>query len=932
MTFFYIYKKPDGTLAIGSVEDTAVVADGGYVSPWSVKFTLSKQGIDIVDVFYSEADALQALAKKVQATMAASEISAMSEKDITGSVSVAKKGTQYDVLKVDNGHYWSSYDYYVVDLSNGTVVCSSSTLAYAKSALADLESGYYDSAHYMSQKDYGATIELPPSAVKQQAQLLNPKKPKEAKQKSPLPSLVSSEQKKGYSLLNMSDGTYGVFVPSTNQYKFGYKTVTGAAKQAAKLMQGSWQFGAMGIDPSDEGVEQLLGAYESRLKDIYEQAAREMAEKQAKAMAKFVAKREKLLAEVASGNMTQAQYDEWLKSQTMTQKWYKDMVDGLSNDLVSADKKAMEMLNGYVPRAYAEGINYGTYEVETGVNVNTGFTLYNESAVARLVSNPEGSLLPDLPDPKVDELKDALWSKTKINSCVTQSILQGESIPSAALRLATVVGMSNRAAMRTARTAIGCAQNQGHLDAYKRAKGMGIEVKKQWMTTSDARARYSHRALDRETVELEEAFSNGLEYPKDPNGPAQEVYNCRCRIRGVLPKHEYDDLPKYTREGVPYEEWKNEHQTKLAAQKEKYQKQLEKLQAQEADLKNQLPENKKYSGIWKNDVTLEDYEAKKGSIQAKEDYYLQQIANAPNTPYGDAKVAEAKKHLLDLHDFQTKGEKYAAAKESVQKQLDAIKEQKQAVTKKLVGAGAHMTYSDERKAAALSWSSQRSADKVLRHYTSDVWRGATQSERSAVYGYTSGSGRYNRPLSGFDGYWGPSNYKGIGNVDLDREGGGEDIRRMTDMLSRSSFNEDIWLRRGCDYDAMESFFGMDFGTLDSLGSDELEALVGTTNRIGGFVSCGTAAEGGTGFGGRCDLRIFLPSGTNAIYAEPFSAYGYGGGRNWDGVSEQSSFGTEFETIIQRGTSFTCTKIERSGYRLSIELEAHPEDGYDLWGQ
>jgi hypothetical protein len=182
------------------------------------------------------------------------------------------------------------------------------------------------------------------------------------------------------------------------------------------------------------------------------------------------------------------------------------------------------------------------------------------------------------------------------------------------------------------------------------------------------------------------------------------AHNCRCAMRYVLPDHEYDDLPDKTKEGVAYEDWKNEHQTKLEAQKDKLKQNLADLQAQEAQVKATMPQNKTYSGIWKGDVTLDDYESKKASIPAKEDYYLQQIANAPKTPYGDSVVAQAKKHLQDLHDFQTKGEQYSAAKDAVGTQLGAIQDKKKAVTKKLAKIGITDTYSEERKANALSWS------------------------------------------------------------------------------------------------------------------------------------------------------------------------------------------------------------------------------------
>ena len=42
------------------------------------------------------------------------------------------------------------------------------------------------------------------------------------------------------------------------------------------------------------------------------------------------------------------------------------------------------------------------------------------------------------------------------------------------------------------------------------------------------KTRDSHRAMNGETVPYNEKFSNGLKYPLDENGSAEEVINCRC--------------------------------------------------------------------------------------------------------------------------------------------------------------------------------------------------------------------------------------------------------------------------------------------------------------------------------------------------------------------------------------------------------------------
>lgn len=84
-------------------------------------------------------------------------------------------------------------------------------------------------------------------------------------------------------------------------------------------------------------------------------------------------------------------------------------------------------------------------------------------------------------------------------------------------------------AYRIARTELGMAMNTGHdLGARQAADEFGLEMEKGWASARDDRVRDSHAALHGEFVPMDEAFSNGLMYPGDPDGPAEEVINCRC--------------------------------------------------------------------------------------------------------------------------------------------------------------------------------------------------------------------------------------------------------------------------------------------------------------------------------------------------------------------------------------------------------------------
>ena len=132
------------------------------------------------------------------------------------------------------------------------------------------------------------------------------------------------------------------------------------------------------------------------------------------------------------------------------------------------------------------------------------------------------------------------------------------------------------------------------------------------------------------------------------------------------------------------------------------------------------------------------------------------------------------------------------------------------------------------------------------------------------------------------------------------------------------YDFDIWTNRGVGYKGMDDFFGIDMNDF-YLSESELSAkLVGTNPTEYGFMSMGVSK--GYGFDRDIKLNVYVPKGTKMMYAEPFSAFGNGDGHSWNGVSKQSSFGHEAEMILQRGTQFRVTKVEKSNEKWYIDME------------
>lgn len=305
-----------------------------------------------------------------------------------------------------------------------------------------------------------------------------------------------------------------------------------------------------------------LTELEKELKKVYKQAADEMQAKANRYFQKFVEQDEKMRQAVFDGEMSDEDYKAWRQRKMLTGKRYTAMVDGLTKDMTNANKIAASIINGHTPEAYAYGVNFATYQIEQGIKMSTAFALYDRMTVERLFRD-DPDIIPW--KAKVNIPKDLQWNRQHITGAITQSILQGESIPNTAKRLRTVAEMNNRQAIRTARTAMTACENGGRVDSYKRASGMGIKLKKQWLATMDSRVRDSHAWLDGMSIPINDTFPNGCEYPADPSGAPEDVYNCRCSliadIEGI-DQGAIDDKtlrPSDMLEKMTYEEWKESH-------------------------------------------------------------------------------------------------------------------------------------------------------------------------------------------------------------------------------------------------------------------------------------------------------------------------------------------------------------------------------------
>lgn len=224
-------------------------------------------------------------------------------------------------------------------------------------------------------------------------------------------------------------------------------------------------------------------------------------------------------------------------------------------------------------------------------------------------------------------------------------------------------------------------------------------------------------------------------------------------------------------------------------------------------------------------------------------------------------------------------------------------------------------FSQSRKDAAV-WDKGNGAkaDKTLVDVASKQWITATEKEKDFTYEYTHHYCDVNEPLQGrkYDNYQTKERFI-------------EKVNNITSYIEKNELPTDMWFTRGDDgMKVIESRIKFAGGSMPK----NLQDLVGMEMQEGGFMS--TGSRKGKGFNTRSVImNIYAPKGTKAAYVEPFSAFGCGDKRSWDGVSRFSTYSSEHETLFQRGTRMRITKVYEEGGKTYIDCEVIGQEIRDL---
>lgn len=286
-------------------------------------------------------------------------------------------------------------------------------------------------------------------------------------------------------------------------------------------------------------------------------------------------------------------------------------------------------------------------------------------------------------------------------------------------------------------------------------------------------------------------------------------------------------------------------------------------------------------------------------------------------------------------------------------------------------------YSKARKDVALWARDADTADDYFRPFAEADWKRWTQNEKEVAFNYTSGSSYINEPL--YKSYL-STKYGVHGEI----RDSWKDINTLSSMIEKSKpFTRDVWLNRGASIDEFFGQFGerlisdraieikyeniarelkekkeelrwemnnrkiktlqskiddlqkqLDSVDISNIITSDLSKIIGKEGLNKPFMS--TAHTKGYGFVGsgenkvtsHCVYNIYCPKGTKGIYTEPYSRYGrlWDDGYKWDGKDGTHSYGgsMELEVVLQRGTRFRVTKVQRQfnngEFRWFIDIE------------
>jgi len=204
----------------------------------------------------------------------------------------------------------------------------------------------------------------------------------------------------------------------------------------------------------------------------------------------------------------------------------------LARILTGLYRKNRKYLYDSFEQAYLFGHFSQVYELEMKSDTLLGFGGVNRRAI-------EQALAVSLTGLTLNERlkKNEREVVYRVRQELSQSLVQGESYPTAAKRLRGVFEGDEVKAMRVAATELHRAQEEAADQTREKARER-VEFTEVWLATLDQRTRDTHQAMDGQEKGDDGFFDvagYAARFPGDPALPAKECINCRCTTVVEIP-------------------------------------------------------------------------------------------------------------------------------------------------------------------------------------------------------------------------------------------------------------------------------------------------------------------------------------------------------------------------------------------------------------
>lgn len=268
------------------------------------------------------------------------------------------------------------------------------------------------------------------------------------------------------------------------------------------------------MDKGHEYVEEKIKEYQKEINKIYSKALKEIKKEMDKKLSSL-----------------KVDKDSTMKEKRQEIKRLEALYKKLTVELNNSNIRAKELLEEELSNSAKEVLKSEREDIISqlrGLGINLNYSLYGDSTIKNILDD---NIFTNLAlENFVD--KDRVYRELKLQFAT--GIVKGEGAKKLAKRIQSVINSNFNKAMLIARTEHTRVENQAKNEIFKGAIKEGISLKKKWISARDSRVRKSHSFLNGEVVEMNDQFTNGLEYPGDPSGDPREVCNCRCTMRAIV--------------------------------------------------------------------------------------------------------------------------------------------------------------------------------------------------------------------------------------------------------------------------------------------------------------------------------------------------------------------------------------------------------------